>query len=74
MSVSEVTAFEDTVSRILSPDGESTLNSVEEYTANRCNKIQCETVQWNADTTQLFKAMQCNTITMAMQRNTITVT
>lgn len=39
-------------------------NSVEEYTANRCNKIQCETVQWNADTIRLYKAMQCNTITM----------
>ena len=35
-------------------------NSVEEYIANRCNKIQCETVQWSADTIQLYKAIQYN--------------
>jgi len=40
-------------------------NSVEEYIANRCNKIQCKTVQWNAiqyNFTRQYNAiqLQCN--------------
>ena len=37
-------------------------NSVEEYTANRCNKIQCELKQYNGMPIQYNFTRQCNAI------------
>ena len=57
MSVSEVTAFEDRVSRICHLMVNQRSNSVEEYIANRCNKIQ-----YNGMPIQYNFTRQCNAI------------